>query len=103
MAKEETSMKTEITAMEVLVEVMKPIVDITEVIGGEKRVTVSAVYIQYVYMYIYIYYILYMYMLHHPTRCISHLYSPHPRASPSGSVSINVIYTERGWCNKFIA
>ena len=36
-------MKTEITAVEVFVEVMIPIVDITEVIGGEKRVTVSAV------------------------------------------------------------
>ena len=33
----------EITAMEVFVEVMRPIVEITEVIGGEKRVTVSAV------------------------------------------------------------
>ena len=34
---------TEITGMEVFVEVMRPIVEITEVIGGEKRVTISAV------------------------------------------------------------
>ena len=32
----------EITAMEVFLEVMKPIVRITEVIGGEQRVTLSA-------------------------------------------------------------
>ena len=34
---------TEITSMEVFVEIMRPIVEITEVIGGEKRVTISAV------------------------------------------------------------
>ena len=44
-----------------------------------------------------------MYMLHHPARCISHLYSPSPRVKPEGEVSINGIYTEQGWCNKFIS
>ena len=34
---------TEITSMEVFVEIMRPIVEIIQVIGGEKRVTISAV------------------------------------------------------------
>ena len=34
---------TDITAMEVYIEVMRPLVENTKVIGGEKRVTVSAV------------------------------------------------------------
>ena len=42
-------------------------------------------------------------MLHHPARCISHLYSPSLKAKPESEVSINEIYNKRAWCNKFIS
>ena len=51
---------------------------------------------------IYIYIYICIIMLHHP-RGARYLYLPSPRAKPKDEVSINVIYTERGWCNKFIS
>ena len=42
-----------------------------------------------------------MYMLYHP--CEVHVYITFILTEPEGEVSINVIYTERGWYNIFIS